>query len=60
VLAHLWTGKPAPFEYTRLRLCRDVYHCDPETFYKIPAKYLVQDLAMLTAEAQARKAKTKK
>ncbi len=37
--------------------CRDVYHCNPVEFYKIPAKYLLQDMTILNMEAQVRNKK---
>jgi hypothetical protein len=55
VAAHLWTDAPAPMEYVRLILCRDVYHCDPEKAESIPAEYVIEDLAMMSMENKVRK-----
>jgi hypothetical protein len=33
-------------------MCRDVYHCDPLTFDKIPVYRTMQDLEMLDAETK--------
>jgi hypothetical protein len=41
-------------------MCRDVYHCDPVTFDRMPVKYVLQDLEMLSAEAEVARLKTKK
>jgi hypothetical protein len=60
VQAYLWTGKPAPWKYIRLQLCRDVYHCDPVTFKKIPMVDILEDLEMLDAEAKVNKLISKK
>jgi len=52
-MAHLHTGTgSAPRQWTRLRLCRDVYHCTPVQLRQVPARVIVEDLAMLSIEAR--------
>ena len=51
---HLWAGGPAPIEYIRLILCRDLYHCTPVEVDAIPMHYITEDLAMLSIEAKVR------
>ena len=54
---HLWLGsRAAPDEYIDLLLCRDVYHCTPVALDGVPAEVVQTHLALLEAEAGARKA----
>lgn len=54
---HLWVDNPPPWEYIRLILCRDVYHCTPLELEKIPGEIILQDLTMLGEEARVNKHK---
>jgi hypothetical protein len=47
---HLHTGEPAPPEYVRLILCRDVYHCTPSELRTVPLPDVLETLATLQAE----------
>lgn len=49
-MEHLWTGEPPPPEYIRLVMCRDVYHCTPLEFERIPWWIIRQDLQMMSIE----------
>jgi len=60
VLAHLWTGAPAPLEYIELILCRDVYHCTPSELEKQYADVVNAHLVCLAAEAKVAKMRTRK
>lgn len=52
------SGKP-PWQYTRLQLCRDIYHCTPAELARQDWQTVLEDLAMLEAEHQVRKATAK-
>lgn len=52
MLAHLWTGAPAPWRYTELILCRDVYHCTPVELAQVPLDVILDHLAALSAESE--------
>ena len=56
----MWAGAPPPFELIRLIFCRDVYHCTPAEFYKIPARYLLEDMTVLEMESEVFKKRSKK
>ncbi|MDD2921795.1 MAG: hypothetical protein PHQ36_05860 [Anaerolineales bacterium] len=58
--AHLWTDAPAPWEYVRLVLGRDVYHCRPDEVDNVSAQYVIEDLAMLSIENKVNKQRTRK
>ena len=47
---HLHTGEPAPPEYIRLILCRDVYHCTPVQLRAVPLPDVLETLATISAE----------
>ena len=51
------TDAPAPWPLTRLRLCRDVYHCTPGQLARERLTDILQDLAVMDMEARAEKAK---
>jgi hypothetical protein len=50
VYLHLHTGEPAPPEYIRLVLCRDIYHCTPTELRTVPLRDVLETLATLGAE----------
>ena len=60
MLSHLWAGAPAPIEYVRLVLCRDVYHCDPIRLAEIPLNIVLEDTVSLSAEAEVAKRRASK
>ena len=41
---------PLPAAYTELVLCRDIYHCPPDTLDRLPLQRVAQHLAALRAE----------
>lgn len=47
---HLHTGEPAPPEFIRLVLCRDIYHCTPVQLRQVPLSDVLETLATLSAE----------
>jgi len=51
----LWTGSPAPPEYTDLILMRDVFHCTPSALYEQDAEDIAVVLTLLDAEATVRR-----
>jgi hypothetical protein len=56
-MAHIYTKQPAPMEYLKLVLCRDVYHCPPD---QLPSyAECMRALAMIDGERQAQRAKDK-
>lgn len=52
--AHLWTKGPCPPEYLELILCRDVYHCTPDTLRSISGVDILTTLTMLKVEGKVR------
>jgi hypothetical protein len=56
VIEALWIDAPPPAEYVRLVLCRDVYHCPPTALDDVPLRVILEDLAMISAERDVRRA----
>ena len=48
-------GRPVPWEYVELILCRDVYHCTPEALDDQDPVRVFRHLEALSGEATARK-----
>lgn len=53
MVAHVYTRAPAPLEYLKLILCRDVYHCPPENLPDYAT--CMRALAMIDAEQAAQR-----
>lgn len=54
-MAHLAIGKPAPWQYTELMLCRDVYHCTPAQLDDVPIETIREHLECMRQEARVAK-----
>lgn len=54
VMAHLITGKPAPWEYMILYLCRDVFHCTPSQLAREDMGLINRLLVCIQAEGGVR------
>lgn len=59
MLAHLWAKAPAPWEYSELILCRDVYHCTPNDLGDVPMDKIAAHMVCLAAESRVMEAKNK-
>lgn len=53
-MLHLGVGD-LPWEYTEMRLCRDVYHCLPSELDQEDWGRVRIHIAMMNAEAEVRK-----
>ena len=51
---HLGLNDDLPWEYTEMRLCRDVYHCLPSELDEEDWPRIRAHLAVLQAEAETR------
>jgi len=47
-------GKPPPWEWTRLQLCRDVYHCTPNELDDLDWEEVQVHLRLLAVESRVR------
>jgi hypothetical protein len=52
-------GRPAPWEYVELMLCRDIYHCTPGELDKQDPIKVLRHLEALSGEAVVRKLRRK-
>ena len=60
LLEALYTGgKAMPLEYTRLQLCRDVYHCSQTELEEQPWVTVMLDIRMMGVENKVRRFKRK-
>lgn len=60
LLEALYTGgKPAPLEYIRLQLCRDVYHCSQTELEEQPWTTVMLDIRMISVENKVRRFRRK-
>lgn len=58
MLEHLYTGgKPAPWPWVRLFLCRDVYRCRPSELDDEDWQTVMLDIEMLAVETRVKRQK---
>lgn len=57
IFAHVLTDGPCPPDLWRVRMMRDIYHCGPLEFARLPLSVVLRDSTAASIEAEAEKVK---